>query len=184
MRGRLFRIPMLCIALWLSAPASGFAADGDHDRAAQLKAAYLFNFVKFVQWPDARPEDTVTVCFIGRTRVQRALADSSEGKKAGGRTLAVRGIEPSQGTEGCSMLYIDAEAARSASKLPVPESAVPVLTVSDSKGFARAGGMIELFSDSNRLHFSINVDTARRAGLNVSSSLLQLAASVEKTGAP
>lgn len=172
---------MLWAVLWLCLPAAAHAADSDDpDRAAKLKAAYLFNFVKFVQWPNAKAEDAIVVCFLGRSRVQRALTHSAEGKKAGGRVLTVRDLEPTRDLQGCSMLYVDAGAAGADQRLAALDPTVPLLTVSDSSGFARAGGMIELFSSSNRLQFNINVDAARRAGLTVSSSLLQLAASVKK----
>jgi hypothetical protein len=188
MRNGLSTIAMLWVTLCLAAPSFAFAADGNsHDRTAQLKAAYLLNFVKFVQWPSVRPEDTITVCFFGRGNVQNVFAISSEGKKIGGHGIVIRTLDATHathGTLGCSVLYIDAQDDSVGNRPPTPDSNVPVLTVSDASGFTRAGGMIELFTSNNRLHFNINVETARRAGLSISSSLLQLASSVEKGAAP
>jgi hypothetical protein len=90
----------------------------------------------------------------------------------------VRQIQDSGKTEGCNVLYVEGKWALTlaASREPPP----PMLTVSDAKGFARNGGIIELFTSENHLKFIINVDNARRAGLRISSRLLQLAATVEQ----
>jgi hypothetical protein len=93
-------------------------------------------------------------------------------------------IESTQSVLGCRMLFIDAAAARDGSRPPPANPATPVLTVGEGSEFLRSGGMIELFSENNRLRFNVNVAAARRAGLTISSNLLQLAASVEMAGAP
>jgi hypothetical protein len=82
---------------------------------------------------------------------------------------------------GCNILYLDAKEA-----LPGWTSGaarMQLLTVSDAPGFAHHGGMIELFVEGNRLRFNINVENARRAGLRISSSLLELASRVDRVAA-
>jgi len=159
---------------------AGFADEAATRREDQLKAAYLFNFVKFVEWPASVPTDVLTVCFVGGEGVHDALASGIDSKRVGPRRLAVRQVQESASATDCNVLYLDAAV--------VPEGRVssqdrlPILTVSDAKGFARSGGMIEVFTDSNRLRFRINIDNAQQAGLRISSSLLQLAASIEKAG--
>lgn len=151
------------------------ADDASARREDQLKAAYLFNFVKFVEWPGASLPDFLTVCFAGGDGVHEALAAGIESKQVGTRQLSVRQLRGSDPVTNCNVLYIEA-----AVRVPPHAPELPILTVSDAKAFAQNGGIIELFTDNNRLRFSINVDNAQRAGLRVSSSLLQLAASVEK----
>jgi hypothetical protein len=155
------------------------AQEGSAQRAEQLKAGYLFNFVKFVEWPASTPADILTVCFVGGDGVQTALADGIETKRVGGRRLVVRQLPESATAENCNVLYLDA--ALTAQRTPpasVGES--PILTVSDANAFVQHGGIIELFTDSNRLRFHVNVGNAQKAGLRISSSLLQLAATVER----
>lgn len=159
-------------------PAS-FADETSARRENQLKAAYLFNFVKFVEWPAAVPADVLTVCFSGGDGVHDALASGIENKRVGTRRLAVRRLQDIGTAAGCNVLYLDAAVAPASPRMS-RENGPPILTVSDAKAFARNGGMIELFTDSNRLRFIINVDNAQKAGLRISSSLLQLAAAVEK----
>jgi hypothetical protein len=147
-------------------------------REDQLKAAYLFNFVKFVEWPAAIGE-TLTVCFIGGGGVQEALAINIDKKRVGARNLAARQVDASSSAlKSCNVLYVDSASLSASDGLL--RSVQTALTVSDASGFARNGGMIELFTESNRLRFSVNIENTRRAGLKISSSLLQLAATVEK----
>lgn len=154
------------------------AEEASAQREDRLKAAYLFNFVKFVEWPAAVAADVVTVCFVGAEGVHDALASGIENKRAGARRLAVRRLQDADSATGCNLLYLDATVVADSQRLPAKD--LPILTVSDAEGFARNGGSIELFTDSNRLRFNVNIDTAQKAGLRISSSLLQLAAAIEK----
>lgn len=171
--------PALCMTAMLCSSAWSDAADAK--REDELKAGYLFNFVKFVEWP-AAAADAITLCFVGGDGIQDALATGIAGKKVAHRDLLVRRVGQAKDVAGCSLLYLDA-ATMSANRGPFPgTAAMSVLTVSNASGFIRSGGMIELFTENNRLRFNINVDNIQRAGLHVSSSLLELAASVEKAG--
>jgi hypothetical protein len=146
------------------------------DRQDQLRAAYLFNFLKFVEWPSSVPPGSLTVCVTGDEGLSDALDRSMRNKRIGQRSLSVRRVQQAEIDTNCHVSFISGEAF-SEKLLPVP-AAQPTLTVSDIDGFARRGGMIELFTENNRLRFSVNVDSARKAGLSISSNLLQLAASV------
>jgi hypothetical protein len=164
------------LALLAAVPAR--SAGEQVERVDQLKAAYLINFVKFVEWPPAALSDAVTICFIGGKGLHDALVVGSESKRIGSRRVFVRELQPPAGVEGCNVLYREAPIS-AATRMPA-ENVLPILTVSDAEGFVHQGGMIQFFTKSNRLRFNINVDSARKAGLHISSSLLQLAAVVEK----
>jgi hypothetical protein len=161
------------------ARADGVADSTAQQHADQLKAGYLLNFVKFVEWPVSVPANLLTVCFVGAQGVRDALAFGIENKVAGERHLAVRTLADSELPVGCNVLYLDATAILAGARKPSTSDS-PVLTVSDAKAFARLGGMIELFTDANHLRFNVNVASAQKAGLHISSSLLQLAAAVEQ----
>jgi hypothetical protein len=170
---------LLALPLMLAAVCA-CADEADVHREDQLKAAYLFNFVKFVEWPATRIADqALIVCFVGGSGVHDALASGIENKRVGERPLALRRLPDTESDAGCDVLYLESQATASPTFAPKH----PMLTISDAKAFASHGGIIELFAESNRLRFKINVDNAQRAGLRISSNLLQLAASVEKAGA-
>ncbi|MET0661425.1 MAG: YfiR family protein [Steroidobacteraceae bacterium] len=152
---------------------------GTTSREDQFKAAYLFNFLKFVDWPPSVASDVLTVCFIGADGVHDTLAAGIESKRAGSRRLAVRQLDTHASLDGCNVLYAEAQDAPNDQRL-ASATQLSILTVSDASAFVLHGGMIELFTDSNRLRFNINVDNTQRAGLRVSSNLLQLAAQVAR----
>jgi hypothetical protein len=147
-------------------------------REDQFKAAYVINFLKFVEWPASTSEDVLTICFVGATGVHDTLASGIETKRAGARRLALRRIEPNTSVDGCNVLYVDASAASTVRLGTVGQQSI--LTISDAADFAQHTGMIQLFTDNNRLRFDINIDNAQKAGLRISSSLLQLAAQVRR----
>src|SRR5262249_20249444 len=148
-------------------------------REAQLKAAYLFNFMKFVEWPPDAVNGGLTVCFTGGDGVYHSLIGNIENKKVGNRAMTVRQAKLADDLRGCNALFIEARFLSEARSL-LASGKLSMLTVSDAKDFIHSGGIIELYTDNNRLRFNVNLDNADKAGLRISSSLLQLAATVEK----
>jgi hypothetical protein len=173
---RILRIILLTLTALACLPRAW--ADETVSREDQFKAAYLFNFLKFVEWPVRASDDVLTVCFAGASGVRSTFESGLENKRAGARRLAVRSIEAGAGLDGCNAIYTDA------TTLPgmrlSDASQLPILTVSDGSDFAQHVGIIQLFTDKNRLRFDINIDNAQKAGLRISSSLLQLAAQVHR----
>lgn len=146
-------------------------------REAQMKAAYVFNFIKFVEWPVRPDMDVIQICFSGAPSVRDALSKATADKEVGGRRILVRSHDGNAPAEQCQVLYIDSE---SAAKQGSPPAAPLALTIGDAENFTREGGVIQLYTERNRLRFVINMDNAKRAGLQVSSHLLKLATGVEQ----
>ena len=158
------------------------AQPSDVSRADQLTAAYLINFAKFVEWPATTTSTVLTMCIEGADGVRGALLSHSGEKLFGHRSLTLRAIRPGESADGCDVLFIDGHLTALA-HLPAPAPGAPprsMLTIGDQPEFAHHGGVIELFTQDNRLRFKVNVGNAKRAGLHISSSLLELASSVEK----
>lgn len=151
-------------------------ADAVTQREDQFKAAYVFNFVKFVAWPDTDASDTLTICFVGGDGVFAAMNNGIENKRVGARALAALKMDQAPHMDSCDALYI--EASMVAGYTPPVEK--PVLTISDAADFTARGGMIALFTENHRLRFTINVQSAHTAGLRISSDLLKLAADVQR----
>ena len=170
------RLQILSALTLLMLAITSARADGAVAREDQFKAAYLFNFVKFVEWPASAVSDAVTVCFLGGGGVYDALVQGIDGKRVGTRRLQARQLDDSATAEHCDALYL---AAGSVTHLSMVE-ALPVLTISDAHEISVRGGMIELFTDRQRLRFMINAENAQRAGLRISSDLLKLAAGVRR----
>ncbi len=144
-----------------------------------VKAAYLYNFAKFVQWPAetfTNKESPINLCIIGDNPFGQAL-DAILGKTIRDRRLTVRELPYHQALadKDCNILFISQSEKENLDKLLATVSYTPVLTVSDIRGFADAGGMIGLIKIGQRIRFEINVLTVQQANLEISSQLLKLA---------
>ncbi|MFL6549726.1 MAG: YfiR family protein [Povalibacter sp.] len=175
----------LWIRLLTLIAASGFtsvccADDGASQGEAQLKAAYVFNFVKFVDWEGHAWADVLAICFEGADDVREALALAVADKSVGTRKILVRAATGPVDKDRCNVVYVDSARVASA-RWSASSSA---LTIGDTEDFTRTGGIIRLYTDSNRLRFIVNVGNARRAGLQISSNLLKLATHVEQEATP
>jgi hypothetical protein len=146
-----------------------------------LRAAFLLNFAKFVEWPvDQGEHAPLYLCVLDDAAVEDALAQLMDGGPVSGRSITLaRHVRP-RALRGCHVLYVgDTDPDRTATILDELKHA-PVLTVGDSEAFATGGGMIGLFVEDGRMRFAINPDAALRAGLKLSSRLLNLARIVKE----
>lgn len=148
---------------------------GEVTTESQLKAAYLVNFLKYVEWPGTRT--TLSICLFGRDSLGPYLANY-EGRQIAGRELRIRKISSPEQLADCQELFIpDTEEARISAVLRWVDRQA-ILTVSDSDTFVREGGAIALIRNDGRLQFDINVDAITRANLKASSQMLRLARQV------
>jgi hypothetical protein len=151
----------------------------------QLKAAFLFNFAKFVDWPAssfANPQSPFFVCILGVDPFGHVMDDTLQGKTIGSHTVVIQRMRDSAELRHCQMAFIS-----SSERLRLPEiigssKGANTLLVGESDGFAAAGGAIQFDLEENRVRFLINPDAAERAGLRVSSKLLSLAKVVRDGG--
>ena len=157
--------------------ASGIANGGTTDVAPDVavKAALLYNFAKFAEWPGLPVGAPIAFCVVGDDAIAAALAETVRGQNINGHALDVSRAQASPWWGDCHVLFVaSAEAQRSAGGLAAIKM-LPVLTVSDGKDFAQAAGIIEVYVEGGRMRFAINVDAADRSGLRLSSRLLGLA---------
>ena len=140
-----------------------------------LRAAFLYNFAKFTEWPGETPSSPLTLCVLDDSAVEGALSELVGSSPINGRAVAISRGPSGARLRACHLLYVgDTNTARTAAILDELRGA-PVLTVSDGSDFIRSGGIIGLIVEEGRMRFAINPDAAQRAGLRLSSRLLQLA---------
>jgi hypothetical protein len=169
---------MLLAALLAAALVWAVPARAGAERAteAAVKAAFVYNFTKFIEWPAvafAGAQAPIVLCVSSDTENMVTALSALEGKAAQGRLIAVRTGVPAHQPEGCHALFVGAEGAKAA--LGAAHSLQGLLTISDARDFASAGGVIGLFAEGDRIRFEINPQAAQRAGLKVSAQLLKLA---------
>ena len=157
--------------------APGAQAQPSLDREQQIKAAFLYNFVKFVDWPiEVLPEtsDTISICVLGDDPFYETL-ETIKGKTVKGRRLAVRRVGAVKDLESCHVAFIGAAEEKRLPQLMQRLQGSSVLTVGDMEGFTQSGGIINFVVEKNKVRFEINVNRAERARLKLSSQLLGLA---------
>ena len=160
----------------------GLAAANSED---QVKAAFLFNFARYVEWPEAAFADAtaaIRLCLLSDAAFQQVLSETVSGRSVGRRAVGVETIASLDAAGGCHLLFLDesvpAEGAAVAGRL----GELAVFTISDREGFAAGGGIANFILVDQKIRFEINPSAARRAGLKISSSLLRLAKIVEDAG--
>jgi len=144
----------------------------------EVKAVFLYNFAKFVEWPSELPSDAsdpFVIGIVGRDPFGTAVEQSLLRKTLNGRPLAIKRFRNEQDARGCQVLYISASERKRVKPLLASLQGDPVLTVGDTEEFVQAGGVIAFTLEDNRVRFEINMDAAQQAGLKISSKLLSLA---------
>lgn len=152
--------------------------------AAAVKAAFVFNFAKFVEWPAtafATPQSPLELCVSGPTFEGRL--QQLEGREAQGHPIHVRSVAGIDALHGCHILVLGDQTGVDRNLLLQSAGRGPVLTIRDNADFTREGGMIALFVAANRVQFSVNLGAAQGVGLKLSARMLNLAHSVQG-GAP
>jgi hypothetical protein len=168
---------LLLIAAVANAGAAAIAQELVQSEA-RLKSAFIFNFAKFVEWPaDAfsEPNSPLVVCIVGQESLAAELAQLIQGKSANGRPVVVRRFAVGQELRPCHILFISAKNEGSLSQILKAARGASVLTVGETEGFIKAGGIIRFIAVKDRLQFEISSASAEHSGLKISSRLMRLA---------
>jgi YfiR/HmsC-like len=166
-------ITLLLLAMPL-APRAGAQALEEY----QVKAAFLYNFAKFVEWPAEAfrtPKDPIMVCVLGHNPFGNALEEVIRGKSIEGRAVTFRQVSGSEQASACQILFISSTEGKRFWSLYANLKPEGILTVGEAQGFASDGGVINFKLEDGHVRFEINVGAAEHAQLQISSKLLSLA---------
>lgn len=146
----------------------------------RLKAAFLFHFAQFVEWPSTSgaPDSSLVFCVAGEDPFSGDLERMVEGKAVAGKSIQVRHVRPGQDGKECQVLFIGANESGRIRGFLASVKDMPVLTVGESDDFLRQGGIIRFCTEDRKVRFEVNQDGAAKAHLNISSRLLLLAKNV------
>lgn len=153
----------------------------------QVKAAFLYNFTKFVEWPPLPPGDRspLRLCILGDDPFGNTLDEIVFGESVGGRPLLPErrhASEPLENQRSCHVLFISRSERGRMRQVLDAVAGLPVLTVSDVPGFLDAGGQVQFVMAGGKVRFAINQAAAERARLRISSKLLRLALDPREAG--
>jgi hypothetical protein len=152
---------------------------------SEIKAGFLFNFTKFVEWPPeafADPGVPIVLGVLGNNPVTELLIETAAGKTVNGRAVIVQQFKEGQDPRTCHILFVSSSQEKRVPKILERLKGSPILTVSETSGFARSGGMINFIVEGNKVRLEINLDATARARLKISAKVIAVGRLV--TGEP
>jgi hypothetical protein len=153
------------------------AADGAETPSEyQVKAVFVFNFSRFVEWPPqafSTPNQPFAICILGNDPFGSRLDEAVRGEQISQHPLLIRRLRSVHEADDCQILYIDRSEGGELLQILSALDHRSTLTVSELSDSAERGGMIQFTTENNRIRLRINVESARAAGLIISSNLLR-----------
>ena len=161
-----------------SAAERGARSTGEY----QVKAAFVYNFIKFVAWPSGEPsaDGVMRLCILGELP-DAAPFDVLQGKDVMGKRVHLVHLSEPQEARSCQVLFLSSSLSGRLPETLELVKGLPVLTVGDTDGYAKRGVMINMYLENRRVRFEINAEMAGLAGLRINTKLLSLAGAVHGT---
>jgi hypothetical protein len=166
----------VCFGLWCGVCLVG---RGDEFRTEyQVKALFLLNFIKYVDWPPnafAGSNTPITIGLYGQSKLGEALETAVAGKGVGGRTIVIRQVQGADDFSPCHILFVSDSKSSQMRGILDKASALPILTVGEDAAFAQNGGIINFVLKNGNVRLEIDLAAAKKAGLTIRSRLLAVA---------
>jgi hypothetical protein len=140
-----------------------------------VKAAFIYNFTKFIEWPGAAGTSPFSICILGDDPFEAAIERQTKGKTANGRPFQVRRLRDAAEAKQCQIVFVRETEMSKVAKLIDATKGTPVLTVGESGDFARLGGMIFLSRENNHVSVVVHKAATDNAGFKISANLMTLA---------
>jgi hypothetical protein len=153
----------------------------------EVKASFLYNFAKFVDWPPSAFSDgkaPIALCIFGDDPFGTVLDDMVRGKTINDRQLVTRRVPKPEDLRLCQVVFVNDKENKRLSEIRASLKGSSTLVIGDSDNFADRGGTIQFFLEDSKVHFAINVDALQRAHLSISAKLLALAKIVHDANRP
>lgn len=172
------RLTGFWLVLFLLLPGGGVSLFAQAtSREYQIKAAFLFNFMQFVEWPPTvftNADDPFRIGVLGQNPFDAALEETVQGETISNHKIIVEHATQVEDLKNCQLIFISKSEKKHVTEILSALEDKPVLTVSEIEGFAQHGGGINFYLEGNKVRFEVNPDAARHDGLKVSSQLLSL----------
>jgi hypothetical protein len=172
----LFFVSAAVIGVVLAWPAAEARAEPSREYA--VKAAFIYNFAQFTQWPAeafAAPDAPFVIGIVGDDPFDGALDKAVAGKNVAGHPMRVKRLATVAEVGECALIFVPAAQDARVGEVLSAAADKPILTVGETDNFPWAGGIIRFLTEENKVRFEINPDAAERARLRISSKLMKLA---------
>ena len=181
------RPSLTAVALvWALVAAQGLWGQSPKPSAYDVKAVYLYNFGRFVEWPASvtAKSGSFTVCVLGQDPFGPALDATLAGETIDGKSVVAKRISNPQEAASCRIVFMSSAEGSQIDKIIESLNKQAVLTVSDTPQFSQRGGMIQFVLEEQKVRFEVNLTAVQHAGLTLSSELLKVAISVRRKPSP
>ena len=171
-------VGLLCLARALSA-----CADGAISHEYEIKAAFLFNFTRFIEWPSESftdPTGPIVIGVIGDDPFGAELANAVKNRRVNGRSIVARSISSAEDARATHLLFVGMTRPEDLARLMRVLSGYPVMTVGESAAFTALGGTITFVVQDNKVRFQINAESAEQVHVRISAQLEKLATTVHR----
>jgi hypothetical protein len=171
---------VLAAALLLLSFTSPSVRAQSHPTEFQVKAAYLYNFGKFVRWPAASNPGTAAfeICVLGKDPFAAVLETTVAGESIDRKGITVKRVSNLQEPSQCNILFISSSEETRLKAILAATQHLSILTVSDIPRFAERGGVIGFVVQEDKIRFEVNLGAAEQSHLALSSELLKVASHV------
>jgi hypothetical protein len=177
------RLTGFWLVLFLLLPGGGTSLFAQAtSKEYQIKAAFLFNFMQFVEWPPTvftNADEPFRIGVLGQNPFDAALEETVQGETISNHKIIVEHAMQVDDLKNCQLIFISKSEKKQVTEILSALDDKPVLTVSEIEGFAERGGGINFYLEGNKVRFEVNPDAARHDGLKVSSQLLSLGKIIE-----
>lgn len=152
------------------------AMSGEYD----IKALFLYNFSKYVMWPEFEAAPEFVIGVLGSSKIQEPLQVIADEKKVGDKPIVVQVYESLEEIEDCHILFVAKDKKRELDPILEAVNSRPILTVGETKGYAESGMILNFFMKENKVKFELNRSALEQSGLTASSQLMKLAVLVNE----
>ena len=184
-RRQRFRPRLAAIAIaWLLMGLPSMQGQRAKPTEYEVKATYLYNFSRFVEWPEKVTQaqsGSFVICVLGKDPFGPALNAILADEATTGKTVVAQRIPTPQDALNCRVLFISSSEGTRLKQILMTLGEASVLTVSELPEFTQRGGMVQFISEGNRVRFEVNLASAEHAGLTLSSELLKVAVNVRRS---
>lgn|SRR6185437_1720617 len=172
------------LAVFAVMAISSAAAQHPQPTEYEVKAVYIYDFSRFVEWPAKAGQiaDGFSICILGQDPFGESLNNALANVAIAGKEVAIKRISEPEEAEKCRVLFISGSEEKRLKQILEALDGASILTVSDMPEFTARGGMMQFVWDGHRVRFEVNLATAEHAGLSLSSELLKVAVNVKRTG--
>lgn len=175
-------LSLLAVLSTVAQPA--FSGDLSASREYQLKAAFLYNFTKFIEWPPqsfSGASAPIVIGVLGDSPFGAQLVQVVKDRNVNGRSIVVRRVETAAEARSAHLLFVGADEDGRFVELEPAIRGSPIVTIGESPSFAQTGGTINFVLEDDKVRFEINMDSAEHAGLRISAQLQKLAKLILKS---